>query len=125
MKRLTLIFILTLVQLSLGENRNVGAGKLYGVPFYWQTDSFKADTLLCSSVFKKLAVKQKEILSFNSKEDFEDQAVKKRIWATYLCAPYKKDPNDIIQEIESMMDALKLDLSYKPPQIKSLKKIGE
>jgi hypothetical protein len=45
----------------------------------------------------------------------------RRIHQAYLIADAKKKPSAIVAEIEAEMDKLKLDLSYKPPEIVEVK----
>ena len=62
------------------------------------------------------------VISLDRAANHEDQDVQKRIWEAYLLVDGKKKPSKIIGEIESVMDDLGLDLSYKPPQMVSLEK---
>lgn len=62
------------------------------------------------------------VISLDREETHEEQDVRKQIWEAYLIVDGKKKPSKIISEIESVMDDLGLDLSYKPPEIVALRK---
>lgn len=62
------------------------------------------------------------VISLDRAETHEDQDIQKRIWDAYLIVDGKKKTSKVISEIESVMDDLGLDLSYKPPEIVAVKK---
>jgi hypothetical protein len=50
----------------------------------------------------------------------EAQDIKRFIYTVYMVADKTKKSSKIASEIESQMDKLKLDMSYKPPKVKEV-----
>jgi hypothetical protein len=55
----------------------------------------------------------------------EDMNVRRTLFAVYAVVPAKTKPAGLISEIEGEMDRLKLDLSYKPPEVKKVEFRGQ
>ncbi|MDD5675451.1 MAG: hypothetical protein PHC61_14875, partial [Chitinivibrionales bacterium] len=76
----------------------------------------------CNTAFEQIrGTTEGVVLKLNNGFANQDQIIQRRIYRTIILAPGDKNAAAITEAVESMMDKLKLDMSFAMPKVKEIK----